>query len=263
MPELPEVEFFRRYVEVHCLQKIIKQIMVNDTKIIRDISFDNFKKALIGNSFADAQRRGKYLVISLSPSNKKLIFHFAMTGSLAYATKKNFAIRFSAAEFVFQDESALYFISIRRFEKIWLVNDIDDIPSIKKLGPDALKISSKTFIDIMAKNRLKNVKTLLMDQKKIAGIGNEYSDEILYQAQVDPRHHIKDLSQNQLRAIYKKMHAVLTYAIKVRIEGRQFGKSYLQAHRRRDMVCPKNKYHKLEKITIGGRTTYLCPAEQR
>jgi len=117
-----------------------------------------------------------------------------------------------------------------------------------------------------------------MNQSIISGIGNEYSDEILFQAGIDPHHKIEDLSPAQLTKLYKKMQEVLKYAINLRTKNfkkigeilyfsnpdrEKFKSSYLQAHRHTDKKCPKNASHKLKKVTIAGRSTYYCPKDQK
>jgi formamidopyrimidine-DNA glycosylase len=153
---------------------------------------------------------------------------------------------------------------------------LDVIKELKNLGPDALKITRQQFDALAEKNKAKNIKAFLMDQSIIAGIGNEYSDEILFQVGIDPHHTVKDLSKATLTKLYKNMLSVLKYAIQVRIKhmdamGRQFfskedrglfKSTYLQAHRHIDMICPKNKKHKLKRVTIAGRTTFYCPEDQ-
>jgi len=276
MPELPELEAFKWYVDSHCLNKVISQITSSDTRVIKGVSFATFKKTLIGNKFTHAQRRGKYLIIDISSTDKKLVMHFGLTGSLEYTKDPDLDVRFSVVRFIFKDHSVLHWKSIRKFEKIWLVDTIDDIKSLKNLGPDALALSLKEFTDIIEKNGSKNIKAFLMDQTRIAGIGNEYSDEILFQAGIDPHHSVKDLSKTDITQLYKQIHAVLTYATKLRIQDvkravpdffsqkdrETFKSSYLQAHRHIDMICPKNKKHILKKVTIAGRTTYYCPKDQ-
>lgn len=270
MPELPEIEAFKSYVESHCLHKTITQVMSSNTAIIKNIAFAAFKKALIGSNFSKVERLGKYLIIDTLPSHKKLVLHFALTGSLQFKINKDLDVKFSVVAFIFSDHSVLHFKSIRKFEKVWLVKNVDEIKSIKELGPDALELSLKQFIAIMDKHKSKNIKAILMNQKQIAGIGNEYADEILYQTGIDPHHYIKDLSLLQLKKIYKYMKIVLKYAVSLRAENikkseanrKKFKPSYLQAHRHVDMLCPKNKNHELKKATIAGRTTYYCPEEQ-
>jgi formamidopyrimidine-DNA glycosylase len=117
-----------------------------------------------------------------------------------------------------------------------------------------------------------------MDQSAIAGIGNEYSDEILFQAGIDPHHRIGDLSKAMISKLYKKINSVLKYSTKIQIHAIRvangkpfftksnrelFPPSYLQAHRHIDKKCPKNKNHLLKKTTIAGRSSYYCPKDQQ
>ncbi|HEX2977646.1 MAG TPA: DNA-formamidopyrimidine glycosylase family protein [Candidatus Babeliales bacterium] len=276
MPELPELEAFKWYVKEHCLNKVISQVTSTDARVIKAISLTTFKKDIVHNKFSNADRRGKYLIISLSPSEKKLVIHFALTGSLEFIKKKDLKTRFSAVSFIFKDHSVLHFKSVRKFEKIWLVDNTDQIKGITQLGPDALNLSNKDFTQIALAKKKKNVKSFLMDQKLIAGIGNEYTDEILFQSNIDPHHRVGDLSEAQLKTIYKEMRKILLYAIKLRIKNikksvhdlfsdessKRFKSSYLQSHRHIDMICPKNRNHKLKKTSIAGRSTYYCPKDQ-
>lgn len=276
MPELPELEGFKYYIEQHCLKKTIKDVVVDEAKILQGISAASFKKNLVGHSFANVQRYGKYLVIALTTSDEKLVFHFALTGSLNYVKKAQEKVRFSAIHYLFSDGSALYFTVIRKFAKTWLVKNIKAMKAITSLGPDALELSWQEFIKLADNNSKKNIKAFLMDQKVIAGIGNEYSDEILFQAGVDPHHAIKDLSQDRLKKIYNEMRTILEFVTKLRIkevaqEAPEFftqhdravlPKSYLLSHRHIDMVCPKNKNHVIKKVKIAGRSAYYCPEDQ-
>lgn len=276
MPEIPEVEAYKKIIEDNCLNKKILSIDAPAKQLIKKISFDAFKKNLIGLEFESVDRKGKYLVINISDSDYKLVMHFGMTGFLIYSKDLKEKIRFSAVNFIFKG-AILHWMSVRKFEKIWLVKDIDEL-HLNKLGPDALKIPQKDFLDLSQKYKTKNIKTFIMDQEIISGIGNEYSDEILFQAGIDPHHSIKDLSKDKLLKIYKEMAKVLKYSIKLRIEDiakdpkefffsnkdrQTFKSSYLQAHRHTDMICPKNKKHQLKRIKIGGRSAYYCPIDQK
>lgn len=277
MPEIPEVEAFESYIKSHCLKKPIADISISVSKIIHGASSATFKKTLINNKFMQVERRGKFLIIKLAKADKYLVMHFGLTGFLSY-TKEDEKVRFSAVRFIFKNHTVLHFNSIRKFEKIWLVSDLDKIKTLRTMGPDALKLTLKQFKTILAKNKTKNIKALLMDQVKIAGIGNEYSDEILFQAHIDPHHSVKQLSAAQLGSMYRHMKSVLCYATSVQKKAirkthgsaffskdnrKMFKSSYLQAHRHIDMICPKNRNHKLKIATIAGRTTYYCPTDQK
>lgn len=277
MPELPELEGFKAYIDAHCLHKKISNVIATDANLIKQTTVSHFKKCLIAHSFSATQRLGKYLVISLSTSEYKVVMHFGLTGSLTYTKDHNQKVRFSKVSFIFTDHSVLHWIAIRKFEKIWLVQDINEISGIKKLGIDALAITKKQFLELIEKNKTKNIKALLMDQTKIAGIGNEYSDEILFQAGIDPRHSAQDLSTSARTKLYSWIHKVLKTSIKVQRKNAKdlaqsaffniadrasFPSTYLQAHRHVDSHCPKYKTHTLKKITVAGRTSYFCPKDQ-
>ncbi|HVX01142.1 MAG TPA: DNA-formamidopyrimidine glycosylase family protein, partial [Candidatus Babeliaceae bacterium] len=251
MPELPEIEAFKSYVTAHCLHKIITDIKVSDSSVLQRISPSNFKKMLIGHEFASVERLGKYLVIDVSNSDKKLVMHFGLTGSLFYTPNKNETVRFSRVQFIFKN-AVLHWTCIRKFGKLWFVDDVQSVPGLHKLGPDALAISKKQFLALLSHNEKKNIKAFLMDQTNIAGIGNEYSDEALFQAGIDPHHTIKDLSEDVRQNLYTQLHKVLRYAIKIQVNNSKkpsgpqllskndretFPSSYLQAHRHIDMMC--------------------------
>ncbi len=277
MPELPEVEAYKSVIESHCLKKTITDIVVTDKSVIKRPLAD-FKKQLIGKKFTAVKRMGKYLIISLSSSDKKVVMHFGMTGFVIFSKDVTEKVRFARVNFIFDKKAVLHWISVRKFEKIWLVDDITEIAGLKNMGPDALSISEKDFLALLEQESKKNIKAVLMDQSLIAGVGNEYADEILFQAGVDPHHAIRDLSPQKRVTIYKKIKSVLKYAIKIQHknivkrpesyifskEDRvQFESTYLQAHRHIDMICPKNKNHALKKATIAGRTTFYCPVDQK
>lgn len=276
MPELPEVEAFKAYITAHCMRKPIVDIKVADTSVLKKVSAATFKKALIGHAFKSVHRLGKYLVIEIRNVDKKLVMHFGLTGSLVYMSDDQEAVKFSRIEFIFK-KGVLHWTDLRKFGKVWFVDDTAQIPGLKKLGIDALAITKKQFLTLLADNASKNIKALLMDQEIIAGIGNEYSDEALFHAGIDPHHRIKDITQAARVKLYTALGKVLRYAIKVQQQSiksasssqfpskasrKAFAATYLQAHRHVDMVCPKNKKHTLKKATIAGRTSYYCPVDQ-
>jgi formamidopyrimidine-DNA glycosylase len=278
MPEIPEVEAFKDYIKKTCLNKKISDVKSKDKSLIKGIVFKDFKNTLIDKKFKSAERKGKYLIINLTHSQKKLVMHFGLTGSLAYKKSADIPVKFSKVTFIFADNSALHWINKRKFGKVWLIGSLDQIEGLARLGPDATKISEKQFEKLLKNSAQQNIKALLMDQEKISGIGNEYSDEILYQAGIDPHHKAGDLSESKIKKMYKKMNEVLDYSTKLReknlkdldqtvyfsdVDRKSFKSSYLQAHRHIDDKCPKNNNHKLKTAKIAGRTSYYCPKEQK
>lgn len=276
MPEMPEIEAFKYYIKDTSLHKKIIDVQTNAKTTIKNMSFEDFKKNLKGKSFNSVKRVGKYLILEISNIDKKLVMHFGLTGTLNY-TKKNQKAQYSFVTFVFKT-MALSWITRRKFGGIWLVENLKDIKGLKNIGPNPLTVSQEQFITILSQHDKKNIKSLLMNQSVFSGIGNEYSDEILYQAEIDPHHKQGDLTENNLKKIYITMKDVLNYAITLRkkkskkidgkeffsIEDRKFFKTkYLQAHRHIDDKCPKKNNHKLHKVKIAGRTTYYCPKHQK
>lgn len=157
MPELPELESFKKYVQLHALHKKIVDVESSDKAVIKKISFPLFKKELIGTTFDTAERKGKYLVISDS-SDEKLIMHFGLTGFLIYSKNKDESVRFSTVQFIFKDNSVLHWCSLRKFGKIWLVKNIDQIKELSQLGPNPLKMHKKDFLNLLEENKKKILK---------------------------------------------------------------------------------------------------------
>lgn len=221
------------------------------------------KKTLEGKQFTQVKQKGKYLILSLSGTKKKLVMHFGLTGSVDYKNTHDNPPNYAQVSFFFSDGSALYWINKRKFGKIWLVDSVDELDSLKKLGPNPLKISLQEFKQLVNERKRKNIKSFLMDQTILAGIGNEYSDEILYQAKINPHATMHDLSPATVKKFYTTMQDVLTYAIHIQTsESQEFKSSYLQAHRHGDKKCPRHPKHTLKKEAIAGRTSYYCPKDQ-
>ncbi len=267
MPELPDVENFKRYFKKTALNKKIVNIECFAKDLIKRISFKDFKNKLIGKSFKDAWRRGKFLIIEIKQIPEKLVFHFGMTGSFYYLkpeeskTKRD---RFIRLIFKFEDGDELHWLNLRKLGRVYLVKDLKEIELLKEMGPEPLMLSEKSFLKILDENKEKNIKAVLLDQRIIAGIGNIYSDEILFQAKINPRREIKSLSLKEKIQIYKNMIKILKRAIEAQIPYQQISKkSWLISHRYGDMRCPLNKKHKLKKQTIAGRSAYFCPICQK
>lgn len=277
MPEMPEVEAFKEYVHKHALNKKIVEIISRAQSLIKNASLAALKKALIGKTFTSVLRQGKYVVISVS-SGMKVVMHFGLTGSLAYVKDGEETVRFSRISFGFSKGSVLHWTDKRKFGGVWLVKDVDEIAVIKHLGKDPLKLTQAQWMGLLKEHATKNVKSLLMDQALLAGIGNEYSDEVLFRAAIDPRHAIEDLTQATRKKLFTSIKTVLRYAVKLRKthvdqidqcdffskkDRKNFPSSYLIAHRSVDNRCPRNENHTLVRSTIAGRTAYYCPKDQQ
>ncbi|HML04327.1 MAG TPA: Fpg/Nei family DNA glycosylase, partial [Methanobacterium sp.] len=163
--------------------------------------------------------------------------------------------------FNFEDNSHLAFIDPRKFGKIYLTSEISNFITQKKLGPDALNIDLKTFKNLYNKRR-GAAKSALMNQHVMTGVGNIYSDEILYQARVHPKTPFNALNDAKITEIFNIMKEVLNTSLNRQLNGQNLPNSYIIPHRIRNGKCPDSDT-KLETIKIAGRTSYYCPECQK
>ncbi|MCK9151210.1 Fpg/Nei family DNA glycosylase [Methanobacterium alcaliphilum] len=258
MPELPSLEIFKRYFDSTSLNQRIEEIKLNNPEILLDISSNELKNNLIGAEFISSMRYGKYLFANLKNS-MNLILHFGMTGSLKYHSKTLDYSPHSRISILFEKGNVLDFEDPRKFGKIGMTSDINQFIAMKNLGPDALNIAINPFKKLF-KNRKGNIKPLLMNQHFIAGIGNLYADEILYQSNIHPLTKAGDLTDDDLKIIYENMQMVLKKAIYFQDNTSKFPPEFLLAHRYPGGKCIEGE--KLDILKVGGRTTYYCPKKQ-
>ena len=178
MPELPEVNTFQRYFDSTSLKQRIEEVVVHDDKIIQDISGMDFAEKLQGTTFLSSYRQGKYLFGELD-NDHNVLLHFGMTGDLKYYTDKLEKPKHERFAFIFENGNRLGFDCPRKFAKIRYLADRNAYLEKIKLGTDALRISSKEFLE-KAEGKKASIKGFLLNQKQLAGVGNLYADEVLY-----------------------------------------------------------------------------------
>ncbi|MFQ5861958.1 MAG: Fpg/Nei family DNA glycosylase [Candidatus Brocadiales bacterium] len=265
MPELPDVEGFKRYFKNTSLNKKIVGVECPAKDLIKKITFVRFKEKLIAKRFKNAWRRGKFLIIEIKGIPEKLVIHFGMTGNLHYVKqgKERGKDRFSRLIFKFENSYELRWLDMRKLGKVYLVKDPKEIKLIKEMGPEPLGLSRPGFLGLLQGHKGKNIKAFLLDQRDIAGIGNIYSDEILFKAQINPHRKIKTLNLKEKEKICQAMSRVLKGAIRIQPPSGKFGLSWLLSHRGKDMRCPKNKSHQLKREIIANRAATYCPTCQK
>jgi formamidopyrimidine-DNA glycosylase len=256
MPELPDVEVLKQYIDATSLHKKISSVIIKSGKILKGISSKRLKKSLEGNSLESTKRHGKYLFVRLN-SGEWLVLHFGMTGDLKYYKGEGKAIPYHQILFNFNGDYHLAYISRRMLGKVGVLEDIEKFITGKKLGPDALDLGFKEFKKIINRGR-GSIKSTLMNQKLMAGIGNIYSDEILFQAKIHPASDVGSLSGDNLKKIFQNMKSVIRMAIKRRADPEKFPSSYLLNQRHNGGKCPKCG-GAVERIKISGRSAYYCP----
>jgi formamidopyrimidine-DNA glycosylase len=261
MPELPDVEVYRRYINSTSLNQKIKNVQIEDVDILHDISSRSFQIKLKGEKFKSAQRHGKYLFIELK-RDELLLMHFGMTGKLKYFKYKENEPDYSKIIFDFANGFHLSYICPRKLGKAGLIINKDKFILENKLGPDPFKDDFKLrdFRELFEGRRGK-IKFALMNQKVIAGIGNVYSDEILFQAGIYPFADIKNLSGNDLKEIYKQLTSVIKRVINANADSRKFPESFLVTRRRDGEKCPKCG-GTIRQKKYSNRSAYYCKDHQ-
>ncbi|MBI2042518.1 MAG: DNA-formamidopyrimidine glycosylase [Candidatus Nealsonbacteria bacterium] len=239
MPELPEVETIRRQLA---------------GKIIG--------KKLEGKKITGVRRRAKVLMIDFSDGSS-LIFHFKLTGQLIFNGEPS---KHTRHIFKFGDGSRLIFNDARKFGWWKELKNTQDLEM--SFGPEALEISGKEFQSRLQKRPNAKIKPLLMDQKFIAGIGNIYSDEILFAAKVHPLRRVKTLNDKEIKLIHQNIKKILTRAIQRRGTTEQsyrdaYGRAgeyakHLEVYRREGEKCYRCG-GKIKRLKIRGRSAHYCP----
>lgn len=260
MPELPDVEVFRQYFDSTSLNKTVTNVNVKNTKILEDVSVKTLEKRLTNRVFTETDRHGKNMFVHVD-DKFWLLFHFGMTGELKYFRDMDEDPQHDRLLFTFDNGYHLAYDCQRMIGHVRLIDDKDKYIQQKELGPDALEVNLSTFKDIIGSKR-GGIKSALMDQNTIAGIGNEYSDEILFQVGLHPKKKVTDLGDDSLKEIYNAMIEVLHTAIDAQVDLSQFPDSYLLPHREKGGTCPLNG-GKIQQIKVIGRTAYYCPDHQQ
>jgi formamidopyrimidine-DNA glycosylase len=260
MPELPDVEVYKQYMDATSLHKKVDSLEVREKRVLDGVSARKLAGALTGNSLRETRRHGKYLFASISGGSTWLVLHFGMTGSLAYFKEPEGDRRHDRVLFHFENGYTLAYVSQRLLGGVGLTGSVEGFVSEKGMGPDAFALHFEAFRDIVARGR-GTVKSTLMNQKLIAGIGNIYSDEILFQAGVHPGADVRTLSGSRLRAIYDSMFKVMETAIERRTDPAEFPDWFIIPRRREGGTCPRCG-GKVKTVKISGRTAYFCPTCQ-
>ncbi len=291
MPELPEVETIRRDLLLGVLKKKIVGIKINDSKVVRGDK-KNWEKELFGKQFLDILRIGKLLAFKLS-TGKYVLLHLRMTGQLIYKEEnkiiagghpfskksKEKAVggelpnKFTRLIIEFSDNSFLFFNNIRRFAYAKIVSEKDWLKEKKRFGlePKTDNFVFKDFFKVI-NSRKSNIKSVLLNQSLIAGLGNIYVDESLFLSKIDPRRLSSEVSEKEAKLLFKSIDRVIGEALKYR--GTTFS-DYVDSKGKRGDFFNKLKVYgrenqeclicgeKIAKIRVAGRGTHFCSRCQK
>lgn len=261
MPELPDVETFRRYLNSTALHQRVQAVCVKDGAVLGDTSAKSLQARLQGHEFKSTRRHGKNLFVEISGGSEWLRLHFGMTGSLVYLKDTTPPPAHAHVLFEFSHRHRLAYMDPRKLGAVGLVDNIADYAGKKHLGPDALGVSGLAFCARL-EGRRGGIKAALMNQQVIAGLGNVYADELLFHSRTHPKVRIENLDRAVLKRLYRTMQVVLKKAVECRADVGRLPYTWLLPHRGRDGKCPRCG-HGWKLIKVSSRTTYLCPACQK
>ena len=220
MPELPDLEIARRYVDATSLHQRIGSVLVRNEKVLGAVSARKLQSALPGRSFQSARR---------------LLFAFENGHHLAF------------------DDG-------RMFGKVDLIGEPEAYLRDRQIGPDPLEMDAASFRERLRETKA-GIKATLMNQKVLAGIGNLYSDEILFQARIHPKTSVAQLDDPTLENLHHETLRVLKKAIEQEAYPQELPDSYLLSHRQEGARCPRGN-GEIQKLKAAGRTAYICPTCQ-
>jgi formamidopyrimidine-DNA glycosylase len=254
VPELPDVEGFRRELAHTLPGRRVRQVEVRDAGVLRNTTARMLGRSLTGRRFGDPRRHGKWLI--LPTDGPTLLVHSGMTGHPYYADA---GAREEGRErlVVTLDRGELRYADLRKLRGVWLVPDEDDAAGVMgRQGPDALSIDLRGFREVL-KGRRGGLKAMLMDQSVIAGLGNLLTDEICWQASLRPLRSVASLDDDELRRLHATMRRVLRTSVR---HGRVPGlPRWLTGVRDDpDPSCPRCG-RRLARGRAGGRTSLWCP----
>jgi formamidopyrimidine-DNA glycosylase len=256
MPELPDVDVFRQQMAAHGLGREIAAVDLRDSERLRGARTDDLVAALQGYAFDSASRHGKVLFLKVS-CGWTLAMHFGMIGRVVFHATAEAAPDHARLVLRFADGGYMSFDDTRRLGWVELTDDAGIYLRSQDIGPDALTLDRTAFGQrLHAKHS--TLKSALMDQATLAGIGNVYSDEILFQAGLLPDRDPAGLEGGELDGLLEVLHAVLTEAIARDAEPEHFPSDWLTPHRQADAACPRCGTEVATR-KIGGRTAYYCP----
>jgi formamidopyrimidine-DNA glycosylase len=256
MPELPDVEGYRRALAERLPGQRIRHVQVCDTGILHNTSARSFARRLTDHRFAQPRRHGKWLI--LPTDGPLLVVHSGMTGHPYYARSaepreahERLVLTLDRGEFRYADQ--------RKLRGVWITDD-DGLAAVTgALGPDALSVDRVTFTGVLEGRRGK-LKPALMDQSVLAGLGNLLSDEICWQARINPLSRIGDLESADIDHLYSRMRQVLRTAVRHGCVPRL--RRWLTGVRdTTDPICPRCGTP-LERGRSQGRATLWCPTCQ-
>lgn len=267
MPELPEVETVATGLRASLIGRSITGVQVNWPRTIASLSPDDFAERLAGRCVQRVGRRGKYIVIGLDVGH--LLIHLKMSGRLRVIPCDEPADEHVHVTFELDNGMELRFQDARKFGRVYLVDEVSEITA--KLGPEPL--SNEFTLDLfrhLLERRSGRIKSLLLNQEFLAGLGNIYADETLFAAGLHPLRKADTLTASEQEDLYHAIRKVLGRAVASRgttlndggytdADGRSGAyQDQIAVYGQTGTSCPRCETP-IERIVLGGRSAHFCP----
>lgn len=256
MPELPDVEAHRRTVAEHARGRTVDHVTVADPDLLHGTTAQGLGRSLAGRTVGAPRRHGKWLLVPFGEDGPTLVYHFRMTGSLVWSSDDVP----DAAVTLHLGDGRLAYRSRRRLGGVSYVGAGRDPREVTgELGPDAAELDREQLGELLAGWR-GGLKSALLEQSLVAGLGNELVDELLWRARLHPRRAAADLDHDEVDALHRELHDVLERSIRAGHIPTDDG--WLTGQRTRsDPRCPRCGTQ-LRRAKVAGRTTLWCPRDQ-
>ena len=274
MPELPEVEMIKRVIEPQIQGRMITKVAVRRPEVAAYPEADEFCRRLTGQTVSHMARQGKFLIIHLE-NKERIVLHLRMTGGLLLAPAQCPEEKYTHVVFSLDNGTELRFSDMRRFGRFWLLREeeTDTCTGMDKLGLDPLAPACNAeYLSSHLSKRRKAIKECLLEQTIIAGIGNIYSDEILFTAGIYPARPANSLKQTEWERLAEAIPERISYFIEknaitaeeyLETKGRDYRNTpFLQVYGHGGSPCPKCR-ETLCRMVIGGRSSVYCPVCQK
>lgn len=258
MPELPDVEAYRRIVEDCGLDRPIEAVEAPVARLLDDVTADDLDRRLTGSCFIGTARHGKYLFATVGEAGW-LVLHFGMTGRILALDDPADAPEGSGLLVRFRDGGALAYHAPRKFGRIAWTENPAVFARAHGLGRDAFEPRlPPEVLAVRLRAHSGMVKAVLTDQSVLAGIGNVYADEALFQAGIHPKARADRLDDREVKALARSLHHVCDLAIRHEADPDAMPDGWLLPHRAAGDPCPRCGAE-LAQTKVSGRTTVFCP----
>lgn len=262
MPELPEVENFKLLLNEHCPSDRIAAVQAEDHSLLKGIVPGTLNRRLAGYRLLSSDRHGKILILRMEHGSA-LAMHFGTNGSIVYLRPGDEEPAYTRLRIDFANGEAVAYVNPRRLGGVEFLESPEAFIAKSDMGPDALdrQLNLAVFRSLLAGTK-RDIKSVLMDQKVLAGIGNIYSDEILFQAGIHPSTPVEALSAAATAKLYQALGTTLGAAIRHRLDAERNADAapanFMLPQRHKGGRCPRCGAA-LTSEKHGGRTSYSCP----